>query len=105
MNDKSTGFNLDTPLQTASALDDDKMSRKGFSESAANALLKIPATAGLVVSIEGAWGSGKTSVLAMIEAVLRKDVNLPLLDVPLSHRIMRPSIAVPRPSFSQIALG
>ena len=73
MNDKSTKFNLDTPLQTASALDDDKLSRRGFAESAANALLKIPATAGLAVSIEGPWGSGKTSVLAMIEAVLRKD--------------------------------
>lgn len=73
MNDKSTGFNLDTPLQTASALDDDKLSRRGFAKSAANAILKIPATAGLVVSIEGAWGSGKTSVMAMIEAVLRKD--------------------------------
>ena len=32
-------------------------------------------------------------------------VNLPLLDVPLSHSIMRPSIAVPRASFSQTASG
>ena len=31
------------------------------------------------------------------------NVNLPLLDVPLSHFIMRPSIAVPRPSVSQTA--
>ena len=30
-------------------------------------------------------------------------LNLPLLDVPLSHFIMRPSIAVPRPSVSQTA--
>jgi hypothetical protein len=32
-------------------------------------------------------------------------VNLPLLDVPLSCSIMRPSIAVPRASFSQTASG
>ena len=30
-------------------------------------------------------------------------VNLPLFDVPLSHFIMRPSIAVPRPSVFQTA--
>jgi hypothetical protein len=30
-------------------------------------------------------------------------LNLPLFDVPLSHFIMLPSIAVPRPSVSQIA--
>jgi hypothetical protein len=30
-------------------------------------------------------------------------VNLPLFDVPLSRFIMRPSIAVPRPSVSQTA--
>ena len=32
-----------------------------------------------------------------------KKVNLPLFDVPLSHFIMRPSIAVPRPSVFQTA--
>jgi hypothetical protein len=32
-------------------------------------------------------------------------LNLPLLDVPLSRSIMRPSIAVPRASFSQTAWG
>jgi hypothetical protein len=30
-------------------------------------------------------------------------LNLPLLNVPLSHSIMRPSFAVPRASFSQTA--
>ena len=30
-------------------------------------------------------------------------MNLPLFDVPLSHFIMRPSIAVPRPSVFQTA--
>jgi hypothetical protein len=35
--------------------------------------------------------------------VLGTTVNLPLFDVPLSRFIMRPSIAVPRPSVSQTA--
>jgi two-component system response regulator FixJ len=34
---------------------------------------------------------------------LHKALNLPLLDVPLSCSTMRPSIAVPRASFSQTA--
>jgi hypothetical protein len=34
---------------------------------------------------------------------LTREVNLPLFDVPLSHFIMQPSIAVPRPSVSQTA--
>lgn len=49
------------------------MSRKGYAEIAAAALRKVPSSAGLVVSIEGAWGSGKTSALAMIEALLLED--------------------------------
>ena len=35
---------------------------------------------------------------------LCQGLNLPLLDVPLSRSFMRPSIAVPRASFSQTAL-
>ena len=34
---------------------------------------------------------------------MNQALNLPLFDVPLSHFIMRPSIAVPRPSFFQTA--
>ncbi|CAN7262935.1 KAP family NTPase [Acidovorax delafieldii] len=63
-------IDFDTPLQPSSALQQDKLSRKGFAGIAASALRKVPSSAGLVVSIEGAWGSGKTSVLAMIEALL-----------------------------------
>ena len=47
-------------------------------------------------------------VLAMLSSGMSQqeileDLNLPLFDVPLSHFIMRPSIAVPRPSVSQTA--
>jgi IS5 family transposase len=46
-----------------------------------------------------------TDRIEKIKASIRAKVelNLPLLDVPLSHFIMRPSIAVPRPSVSQTA--
>jgi hypothetical protein len=36
---------------------------------------------------------------------MKGGLNLPLLSVPLSCSIMRPSIAVPRASFSQTAWG
>jgi predicted KAP-like P-loop ATPase len=66
-------INFDVPLTFDSALDADKLSRTKFSEIASETIKKVPNSAGLVVSIEGPWGSGKTSVLAMIEALLRKD--------------------------------
>ena len=37
------------------------------------------------------------------QKIAQAQVNLPLFDVPLSRSIMRPSIAVPRPSVSQTA--
>lgn len=69
----ASDMDFDVPLQPASALQRDKLSRKGFAEIAAAALRKVPSSAGMVVSIEGAWGSGKTSALAMIEALLVSD--------------------------------
>ena len=76
-----TDINFDAPLQPASALERDKLSRKGFAGIAAAALRKVPSSAGMVVSIEGAWGSGKTSALAMIEALLLTEGSpaLPLI--------------------------
>ncbi len=75
MNSPDTGINFDVSLQVESALQDDKLDRVGFAESAAAALRKVPSSTGLVVSIEGAWGSGKTSALAMIEAILKRPVT------------------------------
>ena len=70
----SLDINFDVPLKTASALEQDKLNREGFAGIAAAALRKVSSSAGMVVSIEGAWGSGKTSTLAMIEALLLKEV-------------------------------
>ncbi|MDP2218859.1 MAG: P-loop NTPase fold protein [Hydrogenophaga sp.] len=70
MNNTDSGINFDIPLEAANALQRDKLDRTGYAESAAAALRRVSSSAGLVVSIEGAWGSGKTSTLAMIEAIL-----------------------------------
>lgn len=66
-------ISLDSPLQVESALEQDKLSRKGFSEIAVKALRNASSDSGLVLSIEGEWGSGKTSTLAIIEKLLKKD--------------------------------
>ena len=72
-------IDYDVPLKVESALQLDKLSRKGFAQIAATALSKVPSSAGLVVSVEGAWGSGKTSALAMIEALLRAEDQPPVI--------------------------
>lgn len=73
---RAADIDYDIPLKSDSALQRDKLSRKGYAEIAAAALRKVPSSAGLVVSIEGVWGSGKTSALAMIEALLLKEEEL-----------------------------
>ncbi|WP_323986036.1 KAP family P-loop NTPase fold protein [Pseudomonas canadensis] len=70
---KMADIDFDAPLQPRSALDHDQLSRGGFVEIAASTLRKVPSTAGFVLSIEGPWGSGKSSVLAMIQAMLERE--------------------------------
>lgn len=65
-------INYDQPLEAGSALANDTLSRQGFAETAAAALRTVSSSSGFVVSIEGAWGSGKTSVLAMLEELLQQ---------------------------------
>ena len=47
------------------------MSRGGFAQSPLSALQRVSGDAGFVLSVEGPWGSGKTSTLAMIEQLAR----------------------------------
>jgi len=63
-------INPDQPLTVCSALANDKLNRREFAENAAR-ILNRPDKSGFAISIEGSWGSGKSSTLAMIEAVLK----------------------------------
>lgn len=67
------GIDFDIPLPPESAIDTDQLSRVGFAEIATSSLRKVPSTSGFVLSIEGPWGSGKSSVLAMIQALLNRE--------------------------------
>lgn len=73
--------NSDAPLKVGEARAQDRLGRGGFSESAANALRCVDSSRGLVLSVEGAWGSGKTSVLALIEEHLQESLQKPPLIV------------------------
>ncbi|PZN72576.1 MAG: hypothetical protein DM484_24270 [Candidatus Methylumidiphilus alinenensis] len=84
---------LDQPLTVGNALKHDRLGRNGFARQAANALRQVTQEAGFAISIEGAWGSGKTSVLAMIEELLKSgDGPSPIVSVhpPLGAWASRP---------------
>lgn len=73
--ERISDINVDAPLEPSTALKRDRLSRIGFAEMAAEALKGVPASAGFVLSIEGEWGSGKSSALAMIEALLSLETS------------------------------
>ncbi|TYC52709.1 hypothetical protein ETQ85_22230 [Zoogloea oleivorans] len=64
---------LDRPLRPGGALAGDLLDRGGFAARVTGVLCRISPEAGLVVSVEGAWGSGKTSLLAMLEELLNAE--------------------------------
>ena len=57
-------FRIDRPLKAGSALDADALGRRSFAARVTEVLGRVSPESGLVVSIEGAWGCGKTSLLA-----------------------------------------
>lgn len=63
----------DQPLMAGDAIKQDKLQRTGFASAAVAALQRVSTTAGFVLSIEGPWGSGKTSTLSMMEQLIRAD--------------------------------
>ena len=66
--------------------------------------LRTQALVDAVVKAEFDKLSDEFSLLdEFLKARTSQGLNLPLFDVPLSRFIMRPSIAVPRPSVSQTA--
>ena len=74
-NEEQGEIRLDRPLQTGSALGGDTLERQSFAGRVTQVLERISPTAGLVVSVEGAWGCGKTSLLAMVEDLLRGEME------------------------------
>lgn len=68
-------INVDEPLRGASALVDDALEREGFARSVREALGRVSSVSGFVVSIEGAWGSGKTSTLAILQHLIEREAK------------------------------
>jgi predicted KAP-like P-loop ATPase len=62
---------LDKPLLGSEVLKDDKLGRAPFARTVTKVLERVSGASGLVVSIEGAWGSGKTTTLSIVEALLQ----------------------------------
>lgn len=75
------GLRIDRPLEAGSALGADALGRRSFAARVTEVLGRISPESGLVVSIEGAWGCGKTSLLAMAEDLLSsgKDDQRPVI--------------------------
>jgi hypothetical protein len=75
------GLRIDRPLQAGTALGADMLGRRSFASRVTEVLERVSPDAGLVVSIEGAWGCGKTSLLAMVEDLLgaAKDGQCPVV--------------------------
>lgn len=77
--DRKVELGFDRPLAAATALADDKLGRRGFAQGALSALGCVSSTVGFVLSVEGAWGSGKTSTLALMQALLQAEQPVPVI--------------------------
>ena len=65
-------FNTDKPIENIGA---DLLNRASFSEQLANAILSYTNTDNFTISVCGKWGSGKTSILNMIEKHIDKTTS------------------------------
>ncbi len=61
---------IDNPIDN---YDDDKLNFKPFAEKTASAILNYNQKESLIISIEGKWGSGKTSLINLIKKELTKE--------------------------------
>ena len=62
----------DHPLTVENAIEGDMLDRKGFAENVADIICRSDLGRSLSISTEGAWGSGKTSILAMISSYIKR---------------------------------
>jgi hypothetical protein len=63
---------LDRPLDASDASEYDQLDRMPFAQAVVRALMRVNPSSGLTISIEGPWGSGKTSAMALVEEQLRR---------------------------------
>jgi len=59
---------------------DDVLNRAPFSENVAKAIIEYNSKDSLVIGLEGAWGTGKTSIVNMVRQSLKKDENIVLIN-------------------------
>lgn len=64
---------LDIPINH---YDNDKLNFKPFAKKVANGILNYNQNETLIFSIEGKWGSGKTSLINLIENEMQEDVEI-----------------------------
>jgi len=62
-----------------SPIGEDRFGRAAFARALADALLLPAESDGLVVGIEGAWGSGKTFVINQIKSIVSEGVDSPIV--------------------------
>lgn len=69
----------DHPLTVENAIEEDMLERKGFAKNVADIIYRSDLERSFSISIEGAWGSGKTSILAMISSSLKDREDPPII--------------------------
>lgn len=100
---KLPNINTDEPLRPTDALEADRLEREGFARAAVAALKRVSKTSGFVLSLDGPWGSGKTSTMAMIEQVARQDPSLRPVVVHFNPWLVGDRDALLRQFFAAIA--
>ena len=77
MNEQDAGFvRADAPIERRS---DDRLLRVPLAEAIADQVIHGPTGHGLVIGVAGRWGSGKTSVLKMVEETVRESSDTAIL--------------------------
>jgi P-loop ATPase-like protein len=69
----------DHPLTVENAIHEDMLDREGFAKNVADIICGSDLERSLSISIEGAWGSGKTSILAMVSSLLKDREDPPII--------------------------
>lgn len=76
-NQRSIGS--DHPLTVENAIEGDLLEREKFAKNVADIIYRSDLERSFSISIEGAWGSGKTSILAMISSFLKDREYPPII--------------------------